>query len=437
MSEAGVAPNSLEALIYKANQQAMDCLQAEKFPAALRHFKQALGLIKAPKASQLKLIALTYSNIGCYYKRLGQFKTALKYLRGALDLESQTTMEATDLAGTHLNICAILSRLKQHSSAYQHASAALGLLTRQQQSSANAQTLVIALHNAGVELEFLQEFNKATQAYLSGLQVAIKHFGETHPLTERLQMSFLAVRNKIPQSKPRSSSQRTRRTVRPVLDISHDFDRTLPKLNESGLETSLRQRSTEDSRSITRHSNRLKSFDLKKGLIEKPTSRQRGRKNYYSAKAQNILNSRSKRVTMEDLQAAASTIQAWWRNLQRRRLRSAATKRRSQAKSASLPLGQKQRTRISIDLKKRQDLRSKTTSEGGRGTNIKLIKAKLIGFIASRRINEETRAALVIQKSFRMWSCLRIYLCIKDAAIFIQRAFRAYRLRRNVLIADR
>ena len=48
--------------------------------------------------------------------RKNQTNVALKFLQSALDLEISSQQDAMNIAGTMLNICAILSSLKQYSS---------------------------------------------------------------------------------------------------------------------------------------------------------------------------------------------------------------------------------------------------------------------------------------------------------------------------------
>jgi hypothetical protein len=47
--------------------------------------------------------------------RKNQANVALKYLKSALELETSSQQDAMNIAGTMLNICAILSMLKKYS----------------------------------------------------------------------------------------------------------------------------------------------------------------------------------------------------------------------------------------------------------------------------------------------------------------------------------
>jgi hypothetical protein len=55
------------------------------------------------------MLSLTLNNLSCYYKKTGKPNVALFYIKNALEIEqSDPTVEAITVAGTHLNICAIL-----------------------------------------------------------------------------------------------------------------------------------------------------------------------------------------------------------------------------------------------------------------------------------------------------------------------------------------
>jgi len=95
----------------------------------------------APVDERLRIRAVTMNNLGCYYKKKGRLRSALKCLnkvqsttnalivtRGqALKIESRLK-ECKNPADTHLNICACQSQLGRHNEALEHAQAALILL---------------------------------------------------------------------------------------------------------------------------------------------------------------------------------------------------------------------------------------------------------------------------------------------------------------------
>ncbi len=68
-----------------------------------------------PSENIYRLIGITLNNLGCFYKRNEKPKVALRYLKKALVIEAATVNDESNLAGTHLNICAISSHMKQYS----------------------------------------------------------------------------------------------------------------------------------------------------------------------------------------------------------------------------------------------------------------------------------------------------------------------------------
>lgn len=63
---------------------------------------------------------MTYNNLALYYNRVDQPRSALKYLEMALEKESMLE-DSGFRADTHLNICAVLSRMEHHDLALHHA----------------------------------------------------------------------------------------------------------------------------------------------------------------------------------------------------------------------------------------------------------------------------------------------------------------------------
>ena len=83
------------------------------------------GRVFLPKDARLRLRATTLNNLGCLCRRKGKAHAALKHLETALEIESEIDGPLDDPASTHLNLCAILSQLRQHKVAAKHARAAI------------------------------------------------------------------------------------------------------------------------------------------------------------------------------------------------------------------------------------------------------------------------------------------------------------------------
>lgn len=192
--------NKLEGLILKYNKKAMNLLRLEDFTNSLRMLKKSEQILdeqdENPEVNSLK--AITFNNLGCFYKRTGKPNVALSYLKEALDKESHATADLTNLAGTNLNICAIYSELGRHETALGYALRALHLMKDSYLPSSNlTTTMVIGYHNAGAEYEFLNKRNEAIESYTAGYILSRDELGEDHPLTENLRQSLEEASDKL------------------------------------------------------------------------------------------------------------------------------------------------------------------------------------------------------------------------------------------------
>jgi tetratricopeptide (TPR) repeat protein len=144
------------------------------------------------------MTALTFNNLGCYYKKVKKPKVAYRYMLKALELEEQCDLPESHLASTKLNICAILSSMSKHTEAVQYANSACSDLIEAlklikikclpddkmnraiEHFSINLkklahadpgnrpllhQTLSIAYYNLAVEFEYIQNFEEAMKTY--------------------------------------------------------------------------------------------------------------------------------------------------------------------------------------------------------------------------------------------------------------------------------
>merc|ERR1712217_926299 len=94
--------------------------------------------------SRLVLRAVTYNNMGCFYKSMSRLHTALQYLRKAQKIEESSNGKCQNPAGTHLNICALLSQMGKHQEALQHAHVAAQMLESAPppESGSNSESLI-------------------------------------------------------------------------------------------------------------------------------------------------------------------------------------------------------------------------------------------------------------------------------------------------------
>lgn len=72
-----------EKLCELCNLIAMVCLTRERFDACFEFLKKASVLCE----NSFNFKAVTYNNMACYYRRTGKIRTALDYLKKALDIE--------------------------------------------------------------------------------------------------------------------------------------------------------------------------------------------------------------------------------------------------------------------------------------------------------------------------------------------------------------
>lgn len=221
----------------------MELLRQENYNESLLLLRKAESLLANPDTlkTSSKLQAITYNNIGCFYKKAGKSQLALQYLQKALEVSKHFPNEYTNLAGTHLNICAIVSQIGDHETGVSHAIKALQLLKKahDEDGSPNTiSTLIIALHNTGVEYEFLGEYQKAEETYKCGLDLAYKHLGKQHQLSHALLKNYTLILNTKESAKPQktkkmffekipSGKPRSRYSVEPLSPIEK---KKLPKI---------------------------------------------------------------------------------------------------------------------------------------------------------------------------------------------------------------
>lgn len=251
-----------EGLALQYNKLAMDHLHAARPAEALTLLLKAESLVKSLPESQAqgKLRAITLNNLGCFYKRAAQPQKALDYLEAALDLSGTETHDHTNLAGTHLNICAIKSQMGDHQEALMHAQAALHLLASASltPSPNMLTTLVVAHHNAGVELEYLQQGQKAVEQYREGFETARENLGPAHPLTTSLQSSYFQALEGLERHSLGTKGKRSGKyiSISPVPPPSEGFRRKPPRRSASKDATDYFPKSTSP-----RSSHLSRSFD--------------------------------------------------------------------------------------------------------------------------------------------------------------------------------
>lgn len=192
--------NEIEEASLKCNKLAMDYLRADKFKESLALLQRAESLLTSEDSipNRLRLLGITYNNLGCFYKKKKHPTMALKYLKESLSIETQIESDSINLASGHLNISAILSMSGKHQKAYNHARQALALLEIYPDYNPNLITnLVISYYNCGVEAEYLQLKQEALKYFQHGLQISGKELGPSHYLTQSLEIAVKKISEQV------------------------------------------------------------------------------------------------------------------------------------------------------------------------------------------------------------------------------------------------
>jgi len=186
----------LRQVILSANADGIDLLRRGQPVMAFEQLKYAEAvLVSTPDigSRENELLALTCSNLGCYYRKAGLPRAALRYLGRALQAEkaadASVFQDVCTLATTKLNACAALSGVGRHEEAEKLAVVAMQLLTPQDGSSPTREEcslLAVACHNLGAEREHLGRWAPAAVAYRQGSEVSDKVLGPKNVLTRTL-----------------------------------------------------------------------------------------------------------------------------------------------------------------------------------------------------------------------------------------------------------
>ncbi|OMJ82549.1 hypothetical protein SteCoe_16713 [Stentor coeruleus] len=170
----------------------MEHLHNEDYDKAYSYLNKAQNLLSSISLQNpQKIYNITLNNFACFYKKTGNPLSALNFLKKALELSSKPPVDINNLAATHLNICAILSFINDHSNALSHSLKALNFLKAKfLEDPSVVTTLIVAHHNAGVEYEFLSQMQRAFSMYARGYKISQEYLGDEHPLTQSLKRSM-------------------------------------------------------------------------------------------------------------------------------------------------------------------------------------------------------------------------------------------------------
>eukprot|EP00747_Dinoflagellata_sp_TGD_P163493 gnl/TRDRNA2_/TRDRNA2_182213_c0_seq1.p1 gnl/TRDRNA2_/TRDRNA2_182213_c0~~gnl/TRDRNA2_/TRDRNA2_182213_c0_seq1.p1 ORF type:complete len:277 (+),score=68.08 gnl/TRDRNA2_/TRDRNA2_182213_c0_seq1:75-905(+) len=189
-----VLTRTFEQLTVGYNTLGMKHLKEGNTETSCKYFEKAEALTDPANShmnpdSRLVLRAVTYNNMGCFYKSMSKLHTALQYLRKAQKIEERPNSKCQNPAGTHLNLCALLSHMGKHQEALVHAQNALKLLeaSSPEEASNNGESLIcVAYFNMAAEFEHLKKFGEALWAYQQAYESCLTELGEEHPLSKQI-----------------------------------------------------------------------------------------------------------------------------------------------------------------------------------------------------------------------------------------------------------
>ena len=202
--------NQAYRMLMEKNELGIKLLAEGSSGKALELFESAEALsrknsnVKLFTARRLKARAVSFNNLGCYFKKVRKFSSALQSLLKALSIEEKVP-ECGNPAGTHINICVILSEMSRHSQALEHIKSAIVLLEYAEASNTGDEKetnlLTIAHFNHGVELEYLHRDAKALKQYKKAKKRATTILGQDHPLSKSIIQSHSHLSERLKRAK--------------------------------------------------------------------------------------------------------------------------------------------------------------------------------------------------------------------------------------------
>ncbi|OMJ93363.1 hypothetical protein SteCoe_3719 [Stentor coeruleus] len=467
----------------------MESLKENKLQDAFRMLQKAEEMLKFPDGNDFtKLLAITNNNLGCYYKRIQKLPLALEYLFKALKVEIHNVYDKSNLAGTHLNICAVYSLMNQHEKALGHGVLAIKILKEAYDEDKETKTLtslIVALNNTGFEYELLKDYEGAQNVYKNGLDLAGKNLGYEHPVTLALAKAYKNIML-VKSEKPSKKSSFVKKN-----DVGK-----LPKIKSftgrnRSLGSNTRFFSSENDNSSSRgyKTNSNKTFDekvaTKKHLpkIEKTvTVSKRSKKILEVSKIHSleekitelqnqiaIYQQKYKQLEEKSLKpkldktAAAIKIQRFWRKKYKTKplllppviptetKAKKSKKELNQLKNQPLkdhPHNQTKISPASFKISKNNVISFHAQKNYGnnriqrkiviplypiRESKIEtkemkaiLIQSSIRGFLARKRYEKMKHSAIKIQSAYRRYQCTNLFRYIRNAVLTIQSKWRNY-----------
>jgi tetratricopeptide (TPR) repeat protein len=227
------AQRTYEEMVAMLNSSGMQALAEGLHDEALKFLMIAKDVVTADARSgydttakliepdlQGQLKAVTLNNIGCFYKNTGRPHLALQYCYSALDIEREMG-DGLSMSSTHLNLCSILSAMKRHSDAYDHAQSALQLVEACNPTAdgtpgqpAGISLRAVAYHNMAVQLEAMNMLHKAVHMLAMGSEAARSELGPDNTITVSLEKQLARKERVLQNLNARSKRRESARNAR-------------------------------------------------------------------------------------------------------------------------------------------------------------------------------------------------------------------------------
>lgn len=453
--------------ILSHNRTAMEALKAGDFSSAFVLLKEAEAWLHPSLQSLWKLQAITFNNLGCFFKKARDHANAMAYLQQALRIELDHPEDYTNVAGTYLNLCAVCSMVGRHKQALRQAQRALQVLKAHFQRSPNlVTTMAIAYHNIGVEFEYLRLRKPASEAYYDGWDFASKELGPSHPLTSSLKRSFNACMEQRPLLEPpmilppvdygspwllNKSKHRVKDKVSPL--FHRDWEALPLVSSRSDDRKAIGERSFGDSINMVKTGSQRLGSGTKPGrsAVKPMESTAKPRKIRDLSKTNvkeddkkpSLLHQTSTVTRSKSPTKAAIVIQRFVRGFTaRQKLRHLKDEQQRNKIKAAEDLAKKALEEVE---KLREELKQSKTKEESKGKTMKkgsedggkrrkaavVIQTAVRMFLKRRDFKRKCAAVRVLQRGWRMLSVRFLYHQIRNAIIFIQSCYRGYRARKR------
>lgn len=186
----------IDRLILDLNRLALENLTKGNPKACLQLLLRAQDLLATPNFPESKnwISAITFNNLGCYYKSIKNLNLALSAFQKAFDSKSDEILEKSQAAEIHLNVCFIKEAFSQYDALLYHSKNALQLINQAENPRKDLSPL--AFLYIGKALKGLDQPAQASKFFKQGLEIANKELNHTHKITGTLLQAYLEVSTK-------------------------------------------------------------------------------------------------------------------------------------------------------------------------------------------------------------------------------------------------